>query len=56
VASSHPVETPIEALGCRTENDRGEDPPGSGPDEDGQRRRQIEERQREGCSDEGPRE
>lgn len=51
---SHAVETPIEALGSRTENERGDDPPGSGSDEDGQQRRQVDERQREGCSDEGP--
>jgi hypothetical protein len=47
------VETPIEALGCRTQNERGEDPPGSGTYEGGQRRRQVDERQRESGPKEG---
>jgi hypothetical protein len=51
-ASSHPVETPIEALRCRTEKKRGEDPAGSGTDEDGQGQRQVCERQRQGRPDE----
>jgi hypothetical protein len=35
---AHPVQMPIEALGCRPENKRGEDPPDSATDEKGQRR------------------
>jgi hypothetical protein len=52
-ASTHPVETPIEALGCRTEKERGEHPPGSATDEDGQERRQAGEGPHESGPDEG---
>jgi hypothetical protein len=55
-ASAHSVEAPIEALGCRTENKRGEDPPSSGTDENGHRRRQVDKRQRQSCPNEGARE
>ena len=47
------METPIEALGCPAENKREENPPGDATDEDGQQRRQVGKRQREGCPDEG---
>jgi hypothetical protein len=52
-ASSHPVETPIETLGCRTQDERREDPSGNGTDEGGQRRREVDERQRDSGPYEG---
>jgi hypothetical protein len=54
--SSHTVETPIEALGCPAENERGQEPASGGTDEDGQRRGQIGERERQSHPDEGAQE
>ena len=45
------METPIETLGCRPENKRGEDPPDSATDEKGQRRRKVGQRARKNRPD-----
>jgi hypothetical protein len=38
------VKTPIEALGCRAENKRRDEPPGNSTDQEGERQRQAGER------------
>jgi hypothetical protein len=50
------VQTPIEALGRSAENEGEQDPAGAATDKDGERRRQVRERQRESRPDEGPEE
>jgi len=42
---------PIEALGHPAEKNRGEDPPGSATNENGQRRRQVGQRSHENRPD-----
>jgi len=48
---SHPVEAPVEALGCPTENYREEDPTGDAPDDNRPRRRQVGQRPHENRTD-----
>ena len=52
-ASSHPVQAPIEALGRRTEKNRREEPACNTTDEEGERRRQVDERPGKGGADDG---
>jgi hypothetical protein len=54
-AASHPVEAPVEALRCRAENNRKEDPSARATDDDCHGRRQVAERQRESGTDDSPR-
>jgi hypothetical protein len=50
------VQTPIEALGCPAENERGQEPASGGTDENRDRRRQIGQRERQSRPDEGAQE
>jgi hypothetical protein len=54
--SSHTVQTPIEALGCPAENERGQEPASGSTDENRERRRQIGQRECQGRPDEGAQE
>jgi hypothetical protein len=50
------VQTPIEALGCPTQNEREQEPAGGRTDENRQRRRQIGQRERQTRPNEGAQE